>query len=140
MSEETQQPKLGKLAERLMPLVEKMSASNDKEDASAREALIAALPGPTAEAVKPCQDIKVGKWLVGACRDRHFEWLAILKHPIERIQTGELIANVTGKPVWVADDLLWEKAKGQVAQSIAGKKPAKKERSEEHTSELQSLR
>jgi hypothetical protein len=101
-------------------------AKDGEVDNAARVALVAPLPGPTAAAVNPCQDIQVGKWTVGPFRDRHYEWLGLLKHPIERIQTKELIANVTGKPVWVVDDLLWEKAKGQVAQTLAAKKTDKK--------------
>jgi len=116
MSEETK--KMVSLAEALRPAMEQLAAKDAKVDNAAREALVATLPGPLKRALASNQDITVGRWKVGPFRDCHYQWLAELEHPLERVMTRELIANVTNKPSWVADDLTWERAKGEVNKGL----------------------
>lgn len=102
--------------------VRQQMEKNRREDTAARKALADPLPGPLKTAYAPNQDIRVGRWLVGPFRDRHYQWLALLEHPLEKVQTAELIATVTGRPVWVLDDALWERAKASVTIAWSKKK------------------
>lgn len=102
--------------------VAQLVQQQEREDAAARQALATPLPGPLRDAFRPDQNVRVGRWTVGPFRDCHYEWLAVLEHPLERIRTREFIAQATGKPTWVADDAAWERAKVECTKMLAAKK------------------
>lgn len=97
-------------------------AKQQAEDAAAHEALASPLPGPLRDAFSPDQSIRAGQWTVGPFRDCHYEWLSVLEHPLERIRTREFVAQATGKPTWVVDDGLWERAKVECTGKLASQK------------------